>query len=116
MVSQRTSSRAGPAWAHPVLWLCHPLPGDRQAGNPGALLIPEGGVRPGKDCIFLGWHPVAMMPAPSPGRCPPPAWDPSPHLKSHLWSSSGVLADNKDMTMDLPVPWRPRTPTTSTSV
>ena len=45
------------------------------------------------------------------------AHGPPPHpMPPHLWSSSGVLADNNDMTMDLPVPWRPSTPTTRTSV
>lgn len=38
------------------------------------------------------------------------------YRQPYLWSSSGVLADNSDITVDFPAPWRPMTPTTNISV
>lgn len=36
--------------------------------------------------------------------------------EQYLWSSSGTLADRRDMMVDFPVPCRPMTPTTNMSV
>lgn len=43
----------------------------------------------------------------------PHSWN---YGQTYLWSSSGVLADNSDITVDFPAPWRPMTPTTNISV
>ena len=37
-------------------------------------------------------------------------------IEQYLWSSSGALADRRDMMVDFPVPCRPMTPTTNMSV
>lgn len=38
------------------------------------------------------------------------------HFISYLWSSSGEWAERRDIIVDFPIPWNPRTPTTRTSV
>lgn len=88
------------------VWSCPSSPSsDRDTEVKGEEVIPKalGDATCNTLAAKVGVHlPTAFH---TPTQCPP-----------HLWSSSGVLADNNDMTMDLPVPWRPSTPTTRTSV